>query len=296
MKLQVAIVSCVALMWPSLSNAQAATPAPLPLLHRQYRDGERVNYHMKGINEAWHYEIDAVGVVKQDAKGHFFEEFQWMNMTSGGQPLSLAPSALDYRQKLSLDPRQIPSAPDLQKADPKMIGPITDLMTFYSDLWLANVLGGMKKAGDHFYFSNPIVPSWADGTRVLIGSDAIDFDMTLKAVDPAAGVATLEIKHVPPKHSKLPLKAPWMQEPVGSGANNWVQIEKETNGTYVAAVGVETFTVEIKSSLSDGHIVSASMENPVTTIERVCEDEALTKCGEAKRHEILRQIEIESKP
>jgi hypothetical protein len=38
------------------------------------------------------------------------------------------------------------------------------------------------------------------------------------------------------------------------------------------------------------------MENPVTTIERVCEDEALTKCGEAKRHEILRQIEIESKP
>jgi len=30
----------------------------------------------------------------------------------------------------------------------------------------------------------------------------------------------------------------------------------------------------------------------VKTIQRVCEDEALTKCGEAKPHEILRKIEI----
>jgi len=279
---------------PSSSKAQSPSASTSPL-HRQYRDGERLVYHMKGINEAWHYEINAEGVVKKDTAGRFFEEYQWTDMTSDGQPLSLAASSADYRQKLSLDPRQIPSAPDLKEVDPRMIGPITDMMTFYSDLWLANMLGAMKKAGDHFYFKNPMLSSWADGSRVLVGEDAIDFDMTLKAVDSHSGAAILEVKHVPPQHSTLPLKAAWMQEPVGAGANNWVQIAKDANGEYEAGVGMETFTVEITVSLADGHIVSATMENPVTTIERVCEDEALTKCGDAKRHEILRRIEIATK-
>jgi hypothetical protein len=34
------------------------------------------------------------------------------------------------------------------------------------------------------------------------------------------------------------------------------------------------------------------MDNPVKTIERTCEDLALTKCGEAKPHDILRKVEI----
>lgn len=248
---------------------------------------------MKGINEDWHYEIDAAGVVKKDAAGRFYEEYQWTNMTSGGQPAPLDPKSTNYRQKLTLDPAQVPSAPNLTGADPKMIGPITDMMTFYADLWLANMLGALKKESDHFYFKNPMGPSsWADGTHVLVGEDAIDFDMTLKAVDSANGTASLEVKHVPPQHPALPLKAAWMQEPVGTGPNNWVQIAKDANGKYVAGVGLETFVVEMTVSLADGHIVSAAMENPVTTIERVCEDDGLTKCGEPRRHEILRKIEI----
>jgi len=102
----------------------------------------------------------------------------------------------------------------------------------------------------------------------------------------------VEVKHVPPKDSALPMKAGWMQEPVGAGANNWVEIVKNSQGKYEAGVGIETFTVNLIVSTADGHIVSATMENPVTTIERVCEDEALTNCGPPKRHEILRKIEL----
>lgn len=108
---------------------------------------------MKALNESWHYEIDANGVVKKDAAGRFFEDYQWTHMTSSGQPVSLAASVGDYRQKLTLDPEQIPSAPDLTKVDAKLIGPITDMMTFYADLWLANKLGVLKKTGDHFDIS-----------------------------------------------------------------------------------------------------------------------------------------------
>ena len=34
--------------------------------------------------------------------------------------------------------------------------------------------------------------SWADGTRVLVGEDAIDFDMTLKSMDAAAKTALVD--------------------------------------------------------------------------------------------------------
>ena len=178
-----------------------------------------------------------------------------------------------------------------------MIGPITDLMTFYVDLWLPAKLGVLRKAGDHFYFHNFMPPSsWADGKRVLVGEDAIDFDMTFRSLDPASATALVEVKHVPPQKSAMPLKADWMKEPVASAPNNWVEITKNADGKFEAAVGLETFTVDLTVSTTDGHILSATMQNPVITYERLCEDEALTKCSAAKRHEILRQIEIAIKP
>ena len=294
MKLQTAIAFSVFFGCPSLLCAQAAS-APVNPLHRQYRDGEKLTYHMKGINGAWHYEVDSNGLVKKDATGRFFEEYQWTHMISDGQAITLSASSADYRQRLTLDPAQIPSAPNLKNVDPKLIGPITDMMTFYADLWLVNRLGALKKAGDHFYFRNPMPPSsWADGMHVLVGADAIDFDMTLKSMDSTAGIAVIEVKHVPPQKSALPLKAAWMQEPVGTGANNWVEISKNADGKYEAGVGLEEFTVQLNVSLADGHIVSATMQNPVITIERLCDDETLTKCSDPRRHEILRQIEITS--
>src|SRR5579864_2886278 len=119
MKLHVALIFSVVCGWPLFSTAQPAS-APANPLHRQYRDGEILVYHMKGVNEAWQYEIDAEGVVKRNAAGQFYEEYEWTHMTSGGQPVALAPASADYRQRLTLDPGQNPSAPDLTKVDPKM--------------------------------------------------------------------------------------------------------------------------------------------------------------------------------
>ena len=271
---------------------QVATQGHDPL-QRQYHEGEALVYRMTAVNGAWHYAIQADGVVKKDATGAYYEEYRWSNMQSGGQPMQLSAETAAFRQRLSLDPNQNPSGPDLTKVDPRMIGPITDFMTFYVDYWLANKVGQLKKAGDHFYFRNPMpASSWADGTHVLIGESAIDFDMTLKTVDAAAGTAVLVVKHVPPEKSAVKLPAAWMQTPVGDLPNNWVGVQKEQDGRYTASVGEENVNVEIKVSLADGKILSATMDNPVKTIERTCEDLALTKCGEAKPHDILRKVEI----
>ena len=271
---------------------QVATQGHDPL-QRQYHEGEALVYRMTAVNEAWHYTIQADGIVKKDATGAYYEEYRWSNMQSGGQPMQLSAETPAFRQRLSLDPNQNPSGPDLTKVDPRMIGPITDFMTFYVDYWLANKVGQLKKVGDHFYFRNPMpASSWADGTHVLIGESAIDFDMTLKTVDAAAGMAVLVVRHVPPEKSAVKLPTAWMQTPVGNAPNNWVGVQKEQDGRYTASVGEENVNVEIKVSLADGKILSATMDNPVKTIERTCEDLALTKCGEAKPHDILRKVEI----
>lgn len=282
------MMSCLA---AKAGQSNSRGPGPL---HRQYRAGGTLVYEMHGVNESSEYTIRADGTVKQDASGRFFEEYQWSKLRSGGQAVPLRADMLEFRQRITLDPNTMPSAPNLTKVDPKLIGPITDLMTFYVDLWLANKLGQLKKAGDHFYFHNPMpASSWADGTRVILGQSAIDFDMTLKSVDTTSGTAVLAVEHVPPEKVAVKLPADWMQTPVGTLPNNWVGVTKQADGSYVAAMGEETFDVLITVSLADGKILSATMNNPVKTVERTCKDGALTQCDAAKPHLIVRKIEIE---
>jgi hypothetical protein len=45
-------------------------------------------------------------------------------------------------------------------------------------------------------------------------------------------------------------------------------------------------------SLVDGKILSATMDNPVKTVVRMCTDAALTQCDPPQPHEILRKIQI----
>jgi hypothetical protein len=274
-----------------LVSAQVAAPGSGPLT-RHYREGETLAYHMTATNEDWHYTADASSTVKQTASGAYVEEFQWTGMTSNGQPVTLSPVTIDFRERLSLDPDWPPPMPDLRKVDPKMVGPITDLMTFYVDLWLTNKIGILQHAGDHFHVPGPQASSWADGTRVIVGRSHVDFDLNLQSIDPVKQTAVVLVHHVPPSHPNLRLPAEWMQVPVADTANNWVQVTKTKDGKYAAAVGKETFDVTIVVSTADGRMLSASMENPVVTSNRLCDDAALSKCGVAQSHTIHRHIEI----
>ncbi len=266
-------------------------PADHPLA-RHYRDGESLTYRMTASNDDWHYTVLATSVVKKNPDGIFIENVQWSGMTSNGQPVTLAPGSADFRQPISLDTNRNPSGPDLSHVDPRLVGPITDLMTFYVDLWLANKIGIFQHAGDHFYVPNPQPSSWADGTRVITGEDLIDFDVTLKSIDPAAHTAILVVHHVPPPHSNLPLAAAWMQTPIADTPNNWVEVTKTQEGKYQAGVGKETFDVQVTVCTGDGKILAATMDNPVVTSGRTCDDAALTHCADSQSHTIHRHVEI----
>ena len=275
-----------------LASIGAAQTGPLA---RHYTEGEKLNYHMKASNDGWNYEIQANGTVKKNAAGHFVEEYAWSDFKSDA-PMTMSPASLSFRQTLSLDPAISPSVPNLSVVQPFLIGPITDLLTFYADLWMAAKQSTLAHAGDHAYvkFGGPI--SWADGNYVILGEDSIDFDLTLKDVNAATQVATLLVKHVPPAQPNVKLPAPWMQVPVANTPNNWIDVKKNAAGKYAAEVGKETFDVEIKVSLKDGKILSATLENLVQAQKRQCNDAAYVDCGASADHTIRRHIELQIVP
>jgi hypothetical protein len=301
----VPIVSAVLALIPlgtilSACHAMQTAPASAGPLTRHYREGERLSYRMTASNRdrarTTVYEATARGVVKRDNEGRFFEEYQWFDIIWNGAAFDLPPETREFRQLLSLSPDYTPSLPDFSRLHPRLIGPTADLLTFYSDVWLAMRQPSLRQAGDRARVSYGQATSWADGTRVLIGEDAIDFDIVLGDISLASGTRDLTVRHIPPERPNIRIPAEWMRAPVAGVPNNWVQVVRARDGRYVASVGKETFDATIRLSLSNGRIVSARLENAVEVLERECTDEGLTKCGPGVRYQILRQIEIAEIP
>lgn len=286
------LITMLLLLGSSAVVAAQAVPADHNPLLRRYREGETLTYQMEATNDGRRYQAQADGIVKKASDGTYYEEYQWSNLVLSGKPSPLTPTGVNFVQQVTLDPNHHVSFPNLSQADPRLIGPALDLLTFYTDLWLVEKTGKLQRAGDHFYFKRSTPNSWADGHYVLLGEDSIDFDLTLKDINPSDNTATLLVQHVPPPQPEVRYAAEWMRKPVADTPNNWVQIEKTKDGKYLAAMGKETFDVVMTLSLSDGKILSATMDNPVHTMERECSDAALTECGESKSHVIKREIEI----
>jgi hypothetical protein len=244
---------------------------------------------MKGKNNEWAYEIRITGTVRNDAGGQFIDEFAWSDFVSDGVPRALTPEEQAMRVQVTLAGGRPFVMPNLAKAGP-IVGPVTDLLTFYADLFLAMHVGVLVRSGDHIKVPSPAIGSWAAGP-ILIGEDAVDFDITLTDIDTDRGVARLLIKHVPPAAPGIRLVAEWMRQPVADTANNWVQVVRTATG-YEASVGKETFDVELTIDLSDGTIISGTMTNPVTAMMRTCRNEALTQCGDPRPDNTLRVIEM----
>ena len=276
-------------------HGKPAGPGERGLLTRRYEMGEKLAYHMNGTNRdrasTTNYEVDARGVVRKNTAGEFYEEYSWSNLIVNDKPVALPDAARNFAQTVSLDPGFSPSVPDLSQVIP-LIGPITDLLTFYSDLWLANRIGKLNRAGDHLYFARGAPNSWADGTYTVVGEDSVDFDLTLKEIDAASHTATLVVRHVPPAKPQVKLPAAWMGAPVAETRNNWVQIQKSGESKYSAEVGKETFDVELKVSLEDGKILSATLDNPVEILARECVDMTLSRCGDPVRYQVRRHVEL----
>ena len=271
---------------PTIDAQQAATE--MGILQRRYIDGVVSHYLMTGNNDGWRYTIHATDVVKRDVNGRYYEEIGWSNLTSSAQQ-ALTAASLALRQTVSLDdPASYMKVPNLADIQPLLIGPITDTLTIYSDLLLA-MRAKLVQPGQTAYVSRTTPNSWADGKRVLVGQDVVDFSLKVEAVDPVEHTETLLIQHVPPPALHIPLPAKWMQEPRSAKPNNFVQVSKQDDG-FTAETGKERFDVQLIVDTRDGHILSAEMHNSVALTTRTCTDRELTQCGPEGSKTILREI------
>jgi len=274
----------------------ASAAAQNSLFIRRYEVGQQIGYRMTGVNSSPQkkisYSADAIGAVGLDKAGRPNEQLGWSHLVANGKPVLLSPGSVAFRQTLSLTPGYWAPFPDLSRLDSSLVGPITDLLTFYVDLQLAARASTLVNPGDHFLFKFGIPVSWADGRTVLVGQDSVDFDITLRKLDRKRQTAEIQVMHIPPQNPGLRLEADWMKAPIASGPNNWVQVEKSADGTFIAGIGRETFDVRIDVSLGDGRILFAKEDNIVDVSERVCADSTLTSPGPAKRYRITRHIEI----
>ena len=267
-------------LWPVLLAALAAAAPQTGPLGRRYREGEKLAYRMTGSHaqesEVKEYQASATSVVARGPKGGYFEKLTW------------APEAA---QTVSLDPTFKSAIPDFSKTDPALIGPMSDLLTFFVDYQLA-VRKHLAKTGDHAYFPHGKPNSWADGHRVTIGFDCVDFEATLESTATAKGLAFLRVRHVPPPKGCPNPPAPWMADRVMDSANNWFQVTKAADDRFEADYGQETFEARIYVSPDDGRIVSAELDNPILFNTRVCKDAALKDCAPPVRGRILRAIQL----
>lgn len=290
----------------SCSNRAATTHEFLgaggtSLLSRAYKNSETVEYVMIAENvqpsRKISYTAESIGDVVVNPDGPNYEQTGWKKLIVNDVNVPLSPADLAFRQKVSLDPSfdmQL-NFPRIADADPRLTGPILDLLNFYADVQLAMKQTSLQAVGDHEYISYSRPASYADpGRGVILGEVCIDFDLTLTALTPTK--ATLVIKHVPPPVSCVKLSSAWMKESVVDNVfNNHVQINKNRDGTFEVAVGKEDIDVTVEVEIGAGRILSAKMHNPVEIRERTCSDEFYETCFGDKRYQILREITLFSK-
>ena len=278
-------------MTPSLHAQQTSKDSEK--FQSRYKDGAVSHYLMTGNNDGWQYAIRATDTMKCDASGRYYEEIGWSDFTSNAQQ-TLTPASLALRQTVSLDDASYMRIPNLANVQPLLIGPITDTLTFYSDLLLATK-AKLMQPGQTAYVSRTSPNSWADGQRVLLGQDVVDFALSVESVNPAENTETLLIQHVPRPVLHVEQPAKWMQESTSAKPNNFIQISKEGD-SFVAETGKESFDVRLVLDTRDGSILSASMHNPVALTVRTCKDRELTQCGSAAPKTILREITLKRVP
>ncbi len=191
---------------PYLVEMQKVIDPPLEELFggpQRRSTGARLVYIMRGENNGSTYAVRLRSLVSRGSDGRLGEEQAFSDIGPEGQERALPSGGGDFRVRVTMKKGGAPFVmPDLSTAR-GLVAPVLDLLTFYSDLFLAINVGNLREAGDRVHVPNPTAASWADGTSVLVGEDAVDFEIQLRALDRTAGVATLAVGHVPRHQDRI---------------------------------------------------------------------------------------------
>jgi len=115
------------------------------LLARRYVEGNRLRYRITGNENGTTYQVTIVATTTKRTDGRFVEEIAWSDMVVNGAPRALTPTSQAFRVAVTLEGGAPFDWPDLSKA-PGIIGPVTDMLNFYADLFLVRHQGSLRQA------------------------------------------------------------------------------------------------------------------------------------------------------
>lgn len=203
------------------------------------------------------------------------EQVRWVALTVDGTDMTAAARSFPAYD-LSLDPRAADglTVPDTS-AVPGLVGPVTDLTTFYVPLSAQAGIGALHRPGQSETAPTLLSGNFASAA-MPVGQDLLQLTTTLTSL--TRRQATLTSDFVPPPAGGLTVTAPFMDSPVcGTTPNNFEEVQ-QSGTAFLALWGCEQFTATTVADRASGRIVSASLSNPLQLSAMECQDAALTQC------------------
>jgi hypothetical protein len=264
---------------------QGTSPSEHFQYSRRYLAGEKYAYELKALTEGESTALAAVAEVevRMDADVPY-ERIRWVSLKDGDTDESEAarrvpPTEFSLARRGSL---QFTKPTD----NPKMLGPVTDLYTFYFAVSPLAGIENVSQDGEEYVRPEPITGDWSDGKDYLVGQSHVEVRMRLVKAGPDR--VTYQTAFVP-THG-LRTETAWMSAPVCAGQpNNFQMIRRQGDG-YVAVWGCEEFKVETEVGARTGRILSAHMDDRLTWKLMYCTDRELTKCSplpDRKQHRLV---------
>jgi len=248
----------------------AAAAQKIPF--RQYRAGKTTVYTLtsesynnnkfsgKSISRA------KLTVIKDTAG--FAEAIQWLGKThfSSKDTVNLDSTAQKIKPyTISLSPGKKVLLPRLDNAE--MVGDITDLNTFFVAVSPALNMQKLSAANPVFTNEKYAEGNFADGVKIIKGSDCIRVTQTLVKISKKYTV--IKTDFLPPVTSCLTPLLDTISKKTFEHPNNFQMVQQSAGGKVNLLWGNESFTITSTIDNKDGKLLEATMTNTLQLRMRI---------------------------
>jgi hypothetical protein len=235
--------------------------------YRQYKAGDTYKYRLTTTIDRANFKTTIIAVSEHQVvndSGILAEEIKWRSLTEKNDHHkdrhldSVARQVKPYR--ISLSPEGKVLLPKL--TIPSMVGPVTDLNTFF--VAIAPASGAHKLSDSNPVFKNGAVRegNFADSVKILYGRDCIEVSQHFISTDKKYTIIRTDF--TPPDSFCLTPLIDTIATKMFDKPNNFQMLQIEPGGRKNLYWGVETFSITSKIDNRTGAIVDATMENTLT--------------------------------
>ena len=181
--------------------------------------------------------------------------------------------------------------PDILGWDMAVVGPVTDLLTFWVAISPQAGIDKVSKVGQSYVLPEAPVASWANGVDIPVGQDCIQISITLKEL--GESTAVFETRFMPPEEASLKMLKSWMDESVVEGTPNNFQQQMSMGEAAMVMWGREYFVVTSTVRRADGMLLSATMSNELQLKMKIGCSSELQACKHEVPLHIRRELSLE---